>query len=228
MLTLFKTYLRPYWKQIVLVLVLLLVQAITNLYLPNLNADIINNGVSKGDTAYIMGKGGVMLGITLLMGIAAIISVYWGSKTAMAFGRDLRAAIFAKVQTFSQQEVNIFGAPSLITRNTNDVQQLQMMVVFSLNMIIMAPITVVGGVIMALREDVPLSGILVVIIPFMAIVIGILASRAVPLFKAMQVKIDRVNQVMREKLSGIRVIRAFVRTGRSASTRRTVTSPTRR
>jgi ATP-binding cassette subfamily B multidrug efflux pump len=213
MWNLFKTYLEPYWKQIVLVLALLLVQAITNLYLPSLNADIINNGVSKGDTAYIMSKGGVMLGITLLMGIAAIISVYWGSKTAMAFGRDLRAAIFAKVQTFSQQEVNLFGAPSLITRNTNDVQQLQMMVVFSLNMIIMAPITVVGGVIMALREDVPLSGILVVIIPFMAVVIGLLASRAVPLFKAMQVKIDRVNQVMREKLSGIRVIRAFVRTG---------------
>jgi ATP-binding cassette subfamily B multidrug efflux pump len=213
MWNLFKTYLRPYWKQIVLVLVLLLVQAITNLYLPSLNADIINNGISKGDTAYIMSKGGVMLGITLLMGVAAIISVYWGSKTAMAFGRDLRAAIFAKVQTFSQQEVNIFGAPSLITRNTNDVQQLQMMVVFSLNMIIMAPITVIGGVIMALREDVPLSGILVVIIPFMAVVIGILGSRALPLFKAMQVKIDRVNQVMREKLSGIRVIRAFVRTG---------------
>jgi ATP-binding cassette subfamily B multidrug efflux pump len=213
MWNLFKTYLEPYWKQIVLVLALLLVQAITNLYLPSLNADIINNGVSKGDTAYIMSKGGVMLGITLLMGIAAIVSVYWGSKTAMAFGRDLRAAIFAKVQTFSQQEVNLFGAPSLITRNTNDVQQLQMMVVFSLNMIIMAPITVVGGVIMALREDVPLSGILVVIIPFMAVVIGLLASRAVPLFKAMQVKIDRVNQVMREKLSGIRVIRAFVRTG---------------
>jgi ATP-binding cassette subfamily B multidrug efflux pump len=212
MLNLFKVYLKPYTKQIALVLFLLLVQAFTNLYLPNLNAAIINNGVSKGDIPYIMRQGGIMLGVTLLMGIAAIIGVYWGSKTAMAFGRDLRAAIFTKVQTFSQQEVNIFGAPSLITRNTNDVQQLQMMVVFSLNMIISAPIMVIGGVIMALREDVPLSGILVVIIPFMAIVIGVLAGRAVPLFKAMQVKIDRVNQVVREKLAGIRVIRAFVRT----------------
>jgi ATP-binding cassette subfamily B multidrug efflux pump len=213
MWSIFKTYLKPYTKQIALVLVLLLFQAFTNLYLPNLNAAIINNGVSKGDIPYIMRTGGLMLAVTLLMGVAAIIGVYWGSKTAMAFGRDLRAAIFAKVQTFSQQEVNIFGAPSLITRNTNDVQQLQMMVVFSLNMIISAPIMVIGGVIMALREDVPLSGILVVIIPFMAIVIGLLAGRAIPLFKAMQVKIDRVNQVVREKLAGIRVIRAFVRTG---------------
>ncbi|MFA5844384.1 MAG: ABC transporter ATP-binding protein [Coriobacteriia bacterium] len=213
MTDLLKTYLKPYGKQIVLVMVLLLVQAIANLYLPNLNADIINNGVAKGDTAYIVSTGGFMLAVTFLLGIAAIISVYWGSKTAMAFGRDLRAAIFRKVQTFSQQEVNLFGAPSLITRNTNDVQQLQMMVVFALNMIISAPIMVVGGVIMALREDVPLSGILVVIIPLMATVIGILASKAIPLFKAMQVKIDDVNRVMREKLAGIRVIRAFVRTG---------------
>ena len=213
MTDLLKTHLKPYWKQIILVVTLLLVQAIANLYLPNLNADIINNGVAKGDTPYIISTGGFMLAVTLLLGVAAIVSVYWGSKTAMAFGRDLRAAIFRKVQTFSQQEVNLFGAPSLITRNTNDVQQLQMMVVFALNMIISAPIMVIGGVIMALREDVPLSGILVVIIPLMAAVIGVLASKAVPLFKAMQIKIDRVNEVMREKLSGIRVIRAFVRTG---------------
>jgi ATP-binding cassette subfamily B multidrug efflux pump len=211
-IALLKTYLRPYWKQIALVLVLVMLQSIANLYLPSMNADIINNGVSKGDTAYIMSKGGQMLGITFLLGIAAIVGVYWGSKTSMAFGRDVRAAIFCKVQTFSQQEVNIFGAPSLITRNTNDVQQIQMVVMFSLNMIISAPIMAVGGIIMALREDVPLSGILVVIIPLMAVFIGAIVVKAMPLFKAMQVKIDRVNQVMREKLSGVRVIRAFVRT----------------
>jgi ATP-binding cassette subfamily B protein len=211
MLDLLKTYLKPYWKQITLVVALVTTQAVANLYLPNLNADIINNGVAKGDTAYIMNIGGVMLGAALLMGVAAVIAVYWGSKTSMAFGRDVRAAIFKKVQTFSQQEVNIFGAPSLITRNTNDVQQVQMMVFFALNMIISAPIMAVGGVIMALREDVPLSGILVVIIPLMAAIIGAIVVKAMPLFRAMQVKIDRVNQVMREKLSGVRVIRAFVR-----------------
>jgi ATP-binding cassette subfamily B multidrug efflux pump len=212
MLDLLKTYLKPYWKQITFVLVLVMIQSIANLYLPSMNADIINNGVSKGDVAYIMSTGGMMLAITFLLGIAAIVGTYWGSKTAMAFGRDVRAAIFGKVQTFSQQEVNIFGAPSLITRNTNDVQQIQMVVLFSLNMIISAPIMAVGGIIMALREDVPLSGILVVIIPLMAAFIGAIVARAMPLFKVMQVKIDRVNQVMREKLSGVRVIRAFVRT----------------
>ena len=213
MIKLLKTYLRPYWKQIGLIVGLLFVQAVANLFLPNLNAEIINNGVSKGDTAYIMSTGGFMLGVTLLLGVAAIIAVYWSSKTAMAFGRDVRGALFRKVQTFSQQEVNLFGAPSLITRNTNDVQQVQMVLFFMLNMMILAPITAVGGIIMALREDVPLSGVLVVILPFMAAVIGFLMTRALPLFKAMQVKIDRVNKVMREKLSGIRVIRAFVRTG---------------
>jgi ATP-binding cassette subfamily B multidrug efflux pump len=212
MLRLLKTYLRPYWKQITLIVGLLLVQAIANLYLPNLNADIINNGVAKGDAPYIMSVGGFMLGVTLLLGTASIVAVYWSSKTAMAFGRDVRGALFRKVQTFSQQEVNLFGAPSLITRNTNDVQQVQMVLFFMLNMMILAPITAVGGVIMALREDVPLSGVLVVILPFMAVVVGTLMTRALPLFKAMQVKIDRVNKVMREKLSGVRVIRAFVRT----------------
>jgi len=212
MYRLLKTYLRPYRKQITFIVGLLLVQAIANLYLPNLNADIINNGVSKGDVAHIMSVGGFMLGVTLLLGVAAIIAVYWSSRTAMAFGRDVRGALFRKVQTFSQQEVNLFGAPSLITRNTNDVQQVQMVLFFMLNMMILAPITAVGGIVMALREDVPLSGVLVFILPFMAVVIGSLMVRALPLFKAMQVKIDRVNKVMREKLSGVRVIRAFVRT----------------
>jgi len=206
------TYLRPYWRQLTFVMALLLVQALANLYLPELNADIINNGVAVGDTDYIVRTGAVMLGVTFLLGIASIVGVYWGAKTAMAFGRDVRSAIFRAVQTFAQTEVNRFGTASLITRNTNDVQQVQMVVMMGLTVLISAPILTVGGVIMALRQDVPLSGLLVVIVPIMALVIGVLLARAVPLFRAMQVKIDRINQVMRETLAGIRVIRAFVRT----------------
>ena len=212
MIRLLVTYLRPYWRQLTFVMALLLVQALANLYLPELNADIINNGVAVGDTDYIVRTGALMLGVTFLLGIASIVGVYWGAKTAMAFGRDVRSAIFRAVQTFAQTEVNRFGTASLITRNTNDVQQVQMVVLMGLTVLISAPILTVGGVIMALRQDVPLSGLLVVIVPIMALVIGVLLARAVPLFRAMQVKIDRINQVMRETLAGIRVIRAFVRT----------------
>jgi len=216
MISLLKTYLRPYWKALILVMALLMAQAIANLYLPSLNADIINNGVARGNTAYITSTGSFMLVVTLVLGIVSVIGIYWGSKTAMAFGRDVRGAIFTKVQTFSQKEVNHFGAPSLITRNTNDVQQVQMVLVFALNMILSAPIMAIGGIIMALREDVPLSMIIVVVVPVMAIIVGLIISRAVPLFQVMQKRIDRVNQVVREKLSGIRVIRAFVRTDHEA------------
>ncbi len=211
MIKLLLKYLKPYWKQLTLVMVLLLLQAIANLYLPELNADIINNGVAKGDTAYIMHVGGWMLLVTGLLGIGSIVSVYWGSKTAMAFGRDVRHAIFRRVESFSLAELNVFGPPSLITRNTNDVQQVQMVTLMSLNVMISAPFMAIGGIIMALRQDVPLSGLIVVVIPFMAVIIGSLMRKALPLFRAMQLKIDRVNQVMREKLAGIRVIRAFVR-----------------
>ena len=211
MITLLTTYLRPYRKQLVLVMVLLLVQAIANLFLPALNAEIINNGVAKGDLAYIMRVGAVMIGVTVVMGIAAIAGVYWGSKTSMAFGRDVRAAIFRKVETFAQTEVNTFGTASLITRNTNDVQQVQQVVMMALNMMISAPLMAIGGIIMALRADVPLSGILVVVLPLMAGFIGIVVAKAMPLFRAVQIKIDRINQVTREALSGVRVIRAFVR-----------------
>ena len=205
-------FLKPYWKQLALVMFLLLVQAIANLYLPELNAKIINEGVAKGDTAYILRTGGMMLGVTFMLGVAAIIGVYWGSKTAMAFGRDVRGAVFRRVESFSQAEINIFGTPSLITRNTNDVQQVQMVVLMMLNVVVSAPIMAIGGIFMALRQDVPLSGLLVVIIPLMGLLIGSMLFRAMPLFKQMQERIDRVNQVTREKLSGIRVIRAFVRT----------------
>jgi ATP-binding cassette subfamily B multidrug efflux pump len=212
MIRLLARFLRPYWRQATFVIALLLVQAIANLYLPALNADIINNGVAKGDTEYILRTGGLMLGVTFVLAIVAIVAVYFSSLTAMAFGRDLRSAIFRAVESFSQAEVNHFGTPSLITRNTNDVQQVQMLVFMALVVMISAPIMMIGGIIMALRQDVPLTGLLIVILPVMTLVIAIVMSRAIPLFKAMQVKIDRINQVMREKLSGIRVIRAFVRT----------------
>ena len=212
MTTLLPRYLRPYRTQLLIVLVLVAVQALSNLYLPSLNADIINNGVSKGDTGYIIRVGTYMLLVTFLLGVCSIVAVYFGSKVAMSFGRDVRSAVFRKVMSFSQQETNVFGTPSLITRNTNDVQQVQMVLVMAFNIMIMAPIMMIGGIIMALREDVPLSGILVVVIPLVIVVIATVALRALPMFRSMQKKTDRINQVMREALSGIRVIRAFVRT----------------
>jgi ATP-binding cassette, subfamily B, multidrug efflux pump len=205
-------FLRPYRGALVLVVALTLVQAIANLYLPELNADIINNGVVKGDTAYILQAGAVMLAVTVLLGITAIVGVYFAARTAMAVGRDLRAAVFRAVESFSQVEVNHFGAASLITRNTNDVQQVQMVVMLALSMMIMAPAMMIGGAIMAIRQDVPLSGLMLVIVPIMLVIIGLMVRRAMPLFRDMQQRIDRINQVMRETLAGIRVIRAFVRT----------------
>ncbi len=212
MIRLLRGGLRPYWRQILVVLVLLLAQAIANLYLPTLNADIINNGVITGDTAYIIRIGALMLGVTLVFVIAAIIAVYWGSRIAMGFGRDVRGGLFRRVQSFSQAEVNHFGTPSLITRTTNDVQQVQMVVLMMLNVVISAPMMAIGGIIMALRLNVPLSAVILVSIPVMAVFIGLVLRSALPLFISMQKKIDRINQVTREMLSGVRVIRAFVRT----------------
>jgi len=209
---LLRTGLRPYWKQVTLVMFLLLVQAIANLYLPNLNADIINNGIAKGDNGYIVHTGGLMLLVTLLLSVCSVVAIYFGARVAMSFGRDTRHAIFRRVGQFSQVEINHFGSASLITRNTNDVQQVQMVVFMALTIMILAPITGIGGVIMAVREDVPLSGLLVVILPLMFIVIALVMRQAIPLFRAMQAKLDRINQVMREALAGVRVIRAFVRT----------------
>lgn len=191
---------------------LLLIQAVANLYLPNLNADIINNGVLKGDAGYILHVGAIMLAVTLVLGVVSVIAIYFSARTAMAFGRDVRRALFVKVGTFSLNELNEFGAPTLITRNTNDVQQVQMLVLSGLTMMISAPLTAIGGVFMAMRENFRLSALLIVIIPLMALLIGFMLSKAVPLFRSMQVKIDQVNSVLRENLVGIRVIRAFVRT----------------
>jgi ATP-binding cassette subfamily B multidrug efflux pump len=212
MIGLLRTYLRPYASRLAIVVVLLLVQAIGNLYLPDLNGDIINNGVLRGDTNYVLGVGGLMLLVTAVVGVAAIASVYLSARIAMGFGRDVRGAIFSKVETFGQVEVNHFGPPSLITRNTNDVQQVQQVLFVAMTVMVSAPILIVGGVIMALRTDVPLSGLLVVVIPAMGVLIGLTMSRLIPIFRATQTRLDRINQVMRESLAGVRVIRAFVRT----------------
>ena len=209
---LFVTYLRPHWRVLILIAFLLLIQAIANLYLPSLNADIINNGVVTGDTAYILRVGGLMLLISVLLGFASVITVYFSARTSMRFGRDVRGDIFRKVEGFSLSQMHAFGVPSLITRNTNDVQQLQMLVMVGLTMMVLAPITAIGGIFMATRENLQLSALLFVTVPLMIAVIGYMVFRAVPLFRAMQVKIDRVNGVLRENLAGIRVIRAFVRT----------------
>jgi ATP-binding cassette subfamily B protein len=211
MLRLLRQYLAPYKRTLILITALLLVQAFGQLYLPYLNASIINNGVLTGDTAYILKIGGFMLLVTAVFTVASIVAVYFSARTAMRFGRDVRRAQFERVQEFALREVNEFTAPSLITRNTNDVQQVQMVVVMSLTTMISAPIVAIGGVIMAIQEDVQLSIMLIVVIPMMIIVIGAIIVRAVPQFAIMQDRIDRINLVLRENLTGIRVIRAFVK-----------------
>ncbi len=208
---LLRNYLRPYTGPLWLIVLLQLVQTLAMLYLPTLNADIIDDGVIKGDTGYIMRVGAVMLGITLVQIACSIGAVYFGARTAMAVGRDLRAGIFHRVQDFSAREVGQFGTPSLITRTTNDVQQIQMLVVMTLTLMVSAPIMCVGGIILALNLDVPLSSLLLVIVPVLAIAVGIIISRMRPQFRLMQVRLDRINQVLREQIMGIRVIRAFVR-----------------
>ncbi|TMG27437.1 MAG: ABC transporter ATP-binding protein, partial [Chloroflexi bacterium] len=212
LLRLLLTFLRPYRGPVAVVVVLVLAQSIANLYLPNLNADIINNGVSKGDIGYIWRTGGLMLALAVVVGVLAIVAVWFSSRASMGLGRDVRRAVFARVQEFSAREMNRFGTPSLITRNTNDVQQVQLFVQLALSILVTAPIMLVGGIILAIREDVTLSSILVVILPLMVAVIGTLMYFAIPLFQSLQVKIDRINQVLREQITGVRVIRAFNRT----------------
>jgi len=204
-------YLRPYWPLLIGVVVFQLAQSIASLYLPALNADIIDDGVAKGDTGYILRTGGVMLLITLGQIAASILAVYFGAKASMALGRDLRASVFRRVGEFSEREVARFGAPSLITRSTNDVQQVQMLVLMTCTILVSAPILSIGGVIMALREDLTLSWIMVVAVPVLLLAVGLIIVRMVPQFRKMQERIDNVNRVLREQLTGIRVIRAFVR-----------------
>ena len=208
-----RTRLRPYRMQVSLVLALIVIQTVLGLYLPNLTADIINNGIAKGDVSYIWRTGGLMLALTLVQGLIAVVATYFASRTSMGVGRDLRAAVFGHVLRFSAREMNSFGTASLITRNTNDVQQIQIFLQMALTIMAAAPIMMVGGVIMALREDVTLSLLLVVAVPLMAAIVLIMLFVAVPQFQSMQVKIDRINQVLREQITGVRVIRAFVRSG---------------
>jgi ATP-binding cassette, subfamily B, multidrug efflux pump len=211
LIKLLRTYLRPYLSALLAVGALQLVATMASLYLPSLNADLIDKGVAKGDTGYIVSTGGGMLVVTLAQIACAIAAVYFGARAAMAFGRDMRSAIFHKVGSFSAREVAQFGAPSLITRNTNDVQQVQMLVLMTCTLMIAAPIMCVGGIIMALRQDVGLSWLMLVCIPVLVLSIALIVVRMVPQFRAMQARIDLVNRVLREQLSGIRVVRAFVR-----------------
>ncbi len=203
--------LRPYRLQVSLVLALIIGQTVLGLYLPNLTADIINNGIAKGDVSYIWSTGALMLVLTLASGTLAVVATYFASRISMGVGRDLRGAVFGRVLNFSAREMNSFGTASLITRNTNDVQQIQLFLQMALTIMVAAPIMMVGGVIMALHENVSLSLLLVVAVPLMAAVVLTMLFLAVPQFQSMQVKIDRINQVLREQITGVRVIRAFVR-----------------
>jgi ATP-binding cassette subfamily B protein len=209
---LLRTHLAPYRRDLLIIIGLLVAQVLGTLYLPELNADIINNGVAAGNTSYILQVGAWMLLVSLAVAVTAIVGVYFASRTAMSVGRDMRSRTFRTVQAFSLREMNTFGAPSLITRNTNDVQQVQMFMQVALTVMVTAPLMAIGGFLMAIRQDGPLSLLLLVIVPVMMLLIGGVMVRAVPLFRAMQVKIDRINLVLRENLTGIRVIRAFVRT----------------
>jgi ATP-binding cassette subfamily B protein len=204
-------FLKPHQRLLIAVVVFQLAQSIASLYLPTLNADIIDNGVATGDTDYILRMGGLMLLITLLQIACAVVAVYFGAKAAMGMGRDLRDAIFGRVGEFSEQEVTKFGAPSLITRSTNDVQQVQQLVLMSCTLMVAAPMLSIGGVIMAVRQDAQLSWLIAVCVPVLLVAVGLIVTRMVPLFRKMQVRIDAVNRVLREQLTGIRVVRAFVR-----------------
>ncbi|QFU89206.1 ABC transporter ATP-binding protein [Amycolatopsis sp. YIM 10] len=208
---LLRGHLRPYRRELAWVVLLQLVGTMGSLYLPSLNADIIDQGVATGDTGYILRTGGWMLAVTLLQIVCSTGAVYLGARVAMSFGRDVRASIFHRAGAFSAREVSGFGAASLITRNTNDVQQVQMLVVVACTMLVTAPIMSVGGIVLAIREDAGLSWLMLVAVPVLLVAMGLIIVRMVPRFRTMQDRIDTVNRVLREQLSGIRVVRAFVR-----------------
>lgn len=208
---LIRSHIGPYRWPLVAIVAFQFLSTLAALYLPSLNADIIDNGVAQGDTSYIMRVGAWMLAISLVQVACSVAAVYFGSRTAMGIGRDMRGELFDQVASFSNQEVNRFGAPSLLTRTTNDVQQVQMLLVMAFSMLVAAPIMAVGGILMALREDSGLAWLLAVAIPILAVVVLFIVSRMIPGFRVMQEKIDRINQVLREQITGIRVVRAFVR-----------------
>ncbi|MGW5726805.1 ABC transporter ATP-binding protein [Nocardia beijingensis] len=211
LIQLLRSHLQPYRAQLAGVVALQLISVIAMLYLPSLNADLIDKGVTKGDLGYIWTTGLWMLAVTGVQIVASATSVYLGAQAAMGAGRDLRGALLHRVGTFSAREVGMFGAPSLITRNTNDIQQVQLLIVMSATILVMAPIMCVGGIIMALREDLGLSWLLLIAVPALGLSMAVLISRMVPGFRDMQARIDEVNRVLREQITGIRVVRAFVR-----------------
>lgn len=211
LITLLRAFLGPYRKPILLLVALQFLQTCASLYLPSLNADIIDNGVVRGDTGYILEFGGVMIAVSVVQVVCNIGAVYFGARTASALGRDVRASVFARVQSFSAREVGRFGAPSLITRTTNDVQQIQMLVLMTFTLMVSAPIMCVGGIVMALGQDVPLSAVLLAVVPVLGIAVSLIVKRMRPLFRTMQTRLDTVNRVLREQITGNRVIRAFVR-----------------
>jgi ATP-binding cassette, subfamily B, multidrug efflux pump len=211
LIRLLREYLRPYRRPLALVLVLQLAQTLATLYLPTLNADIIDKGVIYHNTGYIVSTGGIMLAITLVQIACAIGAVYFGARVAMSLGRDLRQGVFSRVQQFSDRDVQHFGTPSLITRTTNDVQQVQMLAIMTFTLLVSAPIMCIGGIILALNQDVTLSSSLLVAVPALGIIVSLIIARMRPLFRLMQVRIDTINRVLREQIAGVRVIRAFVR-----------------
>ncbi|MGW1468610.1 ABC transporter ATP-binding protein [Streptomyces sp. NPDC002308] len=213
LIKLLRSFLGPYRRPILLLVFLQLLQTCGSLFLPSLNADIIDNGVVKGDTGYILEYGGLMIAVSVVQVVCNIGAVYFGARTASSLGRDLRASVFDRVQSFSAREVARFGAPSLITRTTNDVQQIQMLVLMSFTLMVSAPIMCVGGIIMALGQDVPLSAVLLAVVPLLGIAVSLIVRKMRPLFRTMQKRLDTVNRVLREQITGNRVIRAFVRDG---------------
>lgn len=211
LIRLLRTFLRPHRQAITLLVTLQLLQTSATLYLPTLNADIIDNGVVQGDTGYILTFGALMIGVSVVQVVCNIGAVYYGARTAAALGRDVRAAVFDRVQSFSAHEVGHFGAPSLITRTTNDVQQVQMLVLMAFTLMVSAPIMCVGGIVLALSLDVPLSAVLLAVVPVLGISVSLIVKRMRPLFRTMQERLDTVNRVLREQITGNRVIRAFVK-----------------
>jgi ATP-binding cassette, subfamily B, multidrug efflux pump len=211
LIRLLRIYLRPYRRPLALMLLLQLAQTLATLYLPTLNADIIDKGVVPDNTHYILRTGGFMLAITLAQILCNIAAVYFGAKVAMALGRDVRHGIFSRVLQFSDREVSHLGTPSLITRSTNDVQQVQMLAILTFTLLVSAPIMCVGGIILALNQDVRLSTLIVVAVPVLGVIVTLIISRMRPLFRQMQERLDNINRVLREQITGVRVVRAFVR-----------------
>ncbi len=211
LIRLLRSHLHPYRGEIGLILLAQFVATMASLFLPSLNGQIIDQGVTKGDTGYIISHGGIMLAVSLVQIVAAIGATYLAAKVAMGMGRDVRANLFGTVVDFSAQEVSKFGAPTLISRNTNDVTQVQMVVFMAFSLLVTTPILMVGGIIMALREDVGLAWLVAVAVPLLGLCVSLVIWRMVPWFGRMQTSLDGVNRVMREQITGIRVVRAFVR-----------------